>query len=445
MPVDKLSKSLRALATADWVKLLSLRFPNYRSVAPDELLEFKFPITVLLGCNGTNKSSILNAIGGSLDRETIADYWFETSLDAIPEKVAGRKQSVTHKYLGEDGSPVECIKARAPRGKGDPDYWEAVKPTTVYGFPRNAKRVPPLDAELLRLDFRSELPAFDKYFYFPDDQHLAQLSKRAKQRATVTLRRSYRKQDYLRRKSSMVVRKLEEDGSDLTAESLDVLSYVLGKRYVAGRYVDHAIYRGHSGRTIRFTLEGAASKYSDAFAGSGESAAAFLILGLLSAKSGSIVLLDEPETSLHPRAQAKLIDVIAHYAVRRKLQVVIATHSPFIAGNLPQEAIRVLYVDSNGQVKISDSHSVNEALHEVADLPPGRTIIVEDERARHVVVSAIRKRRSNSPQSVHVLVRPGGVARIYQDLVAHSLSGRGDLICILDGDQSPVASPSLPI
>lgn len=434
--LDQLSTSLRALSERSPKLLLhSLRFPNYRSLAPNERLNFSFPITVLLGHNGTNKSSILHAIRGSIKDLSVADYWFETKLDAIPETRDGLKQSVAHSYRLPDGSIVESIKARAPRGASDPDYWEAVKPTAPYGFPKGYKRVPPLDAKVMLLDFRAELPAFDKYFYFPDPLHLSRRAKHAK--SSGVLRREYRKQDYLRRKSSLVKKMLETHGVDFGREALQVLGYILGRSYSAGRLVEHACYRGHIGRTIRFTTEGVEGGYSDAFAGSGESAAAFLVHSVLNAENGSILLLDEPETSLHPVAQSRMLEFICHYAVRKSLQVVISTHSIHLAEPLPREAVRVLRLGSDNRISISEAYTAKEALHEIADLPPGKTVLVEDERAKTLVLARLRAASAAASSAIRVEVRPGGTSRIFSDILGYVAAGRSDLFVVMDGDHAP--------
>jgi AAA domain, putative AbiEii toxin, Type IV TA system len=438
--IDPLEKSLRALeAKARKLLIRELRFPNYRNFEANERLIFAFPVTAILGCNGTNKSSLLHALYGSLKDRSVADFWFETRLDAIPEVRDGLKQSVTHTYESDDGTLVECIKARAPRGEADPDYWEAVKPTRPYGFAPSQPRVPPLQAKVVHLDFRAELPAFDKYFYFPDPQHLTGLVKRAKE--TGRLRREYRKQDYLRRKSVLVKRALDERGTDLTDEELSTLSYILGRTYQAGRLLRHSLYHGHDGRTIRFTVETIDGGYSDAFAGSGESAAAFLVHDVLEAPQGSLVLLDEPETSLHPKAQQRALEFICHHAVRKSLQVVMATHSTYLTEALPQSAIRVLYMNSRGRVSVSSEHSVREALHEVADLPHGKVVLVEDDRARHIVVSALKAWGGlQALQEIRVIERPGGTSRIFLDIQAHAWTEKRDLFVVLDGDHRPIHS-----
>jgi predicted ATPase len=65
--LDELEASVRALENAaSAIHVKELRFPNYRNLEPNARLPFDFPITVLLGRNGSNKSSILHA-------------WYETA------------------------------------------------------------------------------------------------------------------------------------------------------------------------------------------------------------------------------------------------------------------------------------------------------------------------------------------------------------------------------
>ncbi|MEQ9406420.1 MAG: AAA family ATPase [Fuerstiella sp.] len=433
--LDSLATSIRALKDADdAIHIKALRFPNYRNLEPNAKLPFEFPITVLLGRNGCNKSSILHALHGCQKRSSVSDFWFETQLDAIPKTVNGLKQSFTHTYL-RDGRYVECIKARAPRGKSDPDYWEAVKPTRVYGFPPNARREPPIDCAIVHLDFRGELPAFDKYFYFPDPSHLASRSAYAKRRRV--LRREYKKQDYLRQRSRRLRNHLEQHGSPIPADELEVLKYILERNYLSGTILKHSLFHGHEGWTIQFRTPYLSGGYSDAFAGSGESAAALLVHNILSVKDRSIVLLDEPETSLHPRAQTRLLEFIAHYAVRKSLQVVMATHSIHLAEKLPPSAIRVLEPRENDKVSISTSHSPREALHEIGTATTGKTVIVEDERAKHIVISELNYSSPKAASEVRVVVRDGGTSRIFRDIQAYANADRRNIFVVLDGDHRP--------
>jgi predicted ATPase len=433
-PVDDLSISIRALKTKT-PYICSLRFPNYRNLRVDSELPFDFPITILLGRNGTNKSSILHALYGSPERYSVAELWFQTEIDAIKSEYNGRKQSVVHRYRNDTDEVVECIKVRASRGAKDPDYWEPVVHRQTYGFSTSSgTRISPVKLQVVHLDFRGELPAFDKYFYFPDLKHLATRIRFAKKSGI--LRREYRKQDYLRQRSKLLKKAIKEKGIPLTDYELNVLKYILERDYVSGKLLKHSLFHGHDGWTILFETNHF-NGYSDAFAGSGESAAALLVHNILQAPERSLILLDEPETSLHPRAQQRMLEFIAHQAVRKSLQIVMATHSIYLAKGLPQQAIRVLVLGQDGTVTVRTDLLADEALHEIGTLPAGKTILVEDERAKHVVISALKLSSSHALSEFQVLVREGGASRIYRDIQAYANSERNDVFVIFDGDNKP--------
>lgn len=69
----------------------------------------------------------------------------------------------------------------------------------------------------------------------------------------------------------------------------------------------------------------------------------------------SMILLDEPERSLFPDMQ---IDLITHYErLAPKAQIIVATHSPFIAAAFEPEERFILYFDENGEVAVRGGKS----------------------------------------------------------------------------------------
>ena len=64
-----------------------------------------------------------------------------------------------------------------------------------------------------------------------------------------------------------------------------------------------------------------------------------------------LVLIDEIELSLHPRAQRRLIRDLAEISAQREIQIIISTHSPYILEELPPEA-RMYILISQGVKKI---------------------------------------------------------------------------------------------
>jgi len=55
-----------------------------------------------------------------------------------------------------------------------------------------------------------------------------------------------------------------------------------------------------------------------------------------------IVLIDEPEDSLHPSWQSKVVQLYENYAKQNNCQIIMATHSPFILSAVKSEQIRLL-------------------------------------------------------------------------------------------------------
>ena len=67
-----------------------------------------------------------------------------------------------------------------------------------------------------------------------------------------------------------------------------------------------------------------------------------------------IILIDEPELSLHPAWQNRVLKLYENFAKENNSQIIIATHSPHIIGSAKNEWIRVLYFDENNMVKVLD-------------------------------------------------------------------------------------------
>lgn len=64
----------------------------------------------------------------------------------------------------------------------------------------------------------------------------------------------------------------------------------------------------------------------------------------------SIIMIDEPELSLHPKWQQKIIDV--YKKIGKNNQIILATHSPHILGSVEKENIILLVKNKNGAVEV---------------------------------------------------------------------------------------------
>ena len=63
----------------------------------------------------------------------------------------------------------------------------------------------------------------------------------------------------------------------------------------------------------------------------------------------SIILIDEPELSLHPKWQQRIIEV--YNKIGENNQIIVATHSPHILGSVSNENIFILYKNENGKIE----------------------------------------------------------------------------------------------
>ena len=68
--------------------------------------------------------------------------------------------------------------------------------------------------------------------------------------------------------------------------------------------------------------------------GFGANALIQLLHQLITADKGATVLIEEPEIHLHPKAQADLAEVMADVAKAEDKQVIMTTHSEYVAGRL---------------------------------------------------------------------------------------------------------------
>ena len=105
------------------------------------------------------------------------------------------------------------------------------------------------------------------------------------------------------------------------------------------------------GRNITLFTNSSADKFDINELSSGEKQ---LFLRTLAIKmlnpENSIILIDEPELSLHPKWQQRIVDV--YKKIGKNNQIIIATHSPHILGSVKKENIMLLDKDGEGKIVI---------------------------------------------------------------------------------------------
>ena len=409
-------------------------------------MDFTFPITALVGANGTNKSSLLRALYGCPGSNNLGNYWFSTDTDPIIEGDSFPNCFIYGYARNAQGDVAEVLKTRIKK-EDDPDYWEPSRPILRYGMEkmpeaeaadpfRLATRWRTMEKEVIFIDFRHSLSAFDKYFYFGDFARTSTFKTKKDfirgralhlGRAVASLANSY--VYYIDR----VIGKFNVKLDDAVVHEI---SEILGRTYAEIRLINHSFF-GQDGFTARIVQSNL--KYTEAFAGSGEFAVIMLVSKIMAASDRSLILLDEPEVSLHPGAQTRLLNFLSGQVKVKKHQIVFTTHSPSMLRGLPPDAIKVFGTESTtGKVALLAQEALpEEAFLQIGEPIPGlKTVIVEDRLAAEIVKRALRLHEPALLQLVELRFFPGGASVLFDNfLPVYSSEDRTDVICILDGDQ----------
>ncbi len=412
-----------------------VKFPFYRNIEIDTRINFDFPLTVFIGQNGCGKSSCLHALYGAPEGYTPYKFWFDTKVDPVSYYDEQRKRHSFWYSFQEDDQTREVIKARIKR-QNDPNYWETSRPLAWAGMrTRRNERDSPIVKNVVYLDFRSELSAFDKYFYF----------------GNLKYSRARNKQEFIRRKSSSLnkiftgekrtinssTRTLNKPVDVLSSEELRWISFILGRDYARGVSVFHELFR-NEGYSVLFQTNFA--KYSEAVAGSGEIAVVRLVKEVLTAEDYSLILLDEPEVSLHPGAQRRLTIFLLDQIMRKKHQIVLTSHSPSIVKGLPKEAIKVFYQNPrNGRFLIKENLTPEEAFFHIEfQIDNRKNIVVEDILAKEIISEVLSKMGSETKNLFNVKYNPGGESVIKKEFIpVFCRENDSHDFIFFDGDQNP--------
>ncbi|OOF48710.1 hypothetical protein BKK54_10380 [Rodentibacter genomosp. 1] len=410
-------------------------FSNFKNIEPMQELHFDYPITALVGQNGTNKTSALVALYGSVDGKVPSEFWFTTPID----KTEG-VQYQSYWYIYKDNYSkcnAEVFLHNNQKQNRNVDYWETDRPKSNYGMspfknvqsPNQTKtRWKKIKKDVVYINFRSELSAFDKCLY-----HSLKPSQNYKT-----------KQDFIRAKSKNLKYSIDKNKDTfylynqqkidknviLSKSEVDLISKILNKKYSSIKYIEHSFFQTSGGTAF---LQTESLYYSEAYAGSGEFAVVSLVHKVMNAPERSLILLDEPEVSLHPNAQKKLIEFLKNQSKEKKHQIVISTHSTEIIKELPDEAIKLFYEDSITK-KVNINNSVNKYNvftklgYDYSKIP----VYVEDRLAKKIIEYAIEDTGLKDTFSIEFF--PGGAEAIIQRLNHYIEAGHKQIV-LLDGDQ----------
>lgn len=429
---DKLINLMKANKFEPFIR--EIVFTNFKNIQNFQKIEFTYPITALIGQNGTNKTSALVALYGSVLGKSPFEYWFSTPID----KAKGDEyQSYLYRYKTDDNHTAEVLMINNQRSDRDADRWETDKPrkkfdmntdiSSIQSEFKTSSRWKKIVKNVIYINFRSEISAFDRFFY-----HTTNPSKKLS------------KQEYIRSRSLKLKESIEHSLKSclfyqkeriktpsiyLSNEEVEIISKILGKKYESIQYIEHSFFSTVGGTAILRTSE---LDYSEAFAGSGEFAIISLVHKLSQAPEKSLILLDEPEVSLHPSAQKELMDFLQEEVLKKKHQVVFSTHSPEMINNLPNEAIKLFSEDKYG-VLIDNDTIKNNAFYKIGRSFTKIEIYVEDALSKEIF-EYIFSKNMNFKSMFDVKFLSGGAEAIIKRLPIFFETNNFPLI-FLDGDK----------
>lgn len=142
-------------------------------------------------------------------------------------------------------------------------------------------------------------------------------------------------------------------------------------------------------------------------ASSGEQCLLVMILGIAGhIKHNSLILIDEPEISLHPSWQARFMDLIINiFRNYHDCHFIIATHSPQIVSRLSHKNCFITTMDDNILHKASDFHqrSADYQLTELFDSPGMMNEYVS--RIAFTLLTKVKSQKNIAPTDKNMLLR----------------------------------------
>ena len=422
-----------------------IRFPKYKALKENSEINFTYPLTVLVGINGSNKTSVLQALYGSPGNQSVGNYWFSTEVDKIKDE----RHAMIYSYYHQGAKKtVEVLKTRIEK-ENNRDYWEPSRPILKYNMERivtkeledagnKAKtRWDTINKNVVYCDFKDYISAFDMYFY----NYIFEPKKTYKTR-----------QDFIRLRSkklsNVITNNLEsfnytrieqiEENSVISPETCKIIRKILDQEYQEIRIISHKLYsKGNYIRPLKTILiKKNDFNYSEAFAGSGESRLIMLVNDIINAPEKSLILIDEPEINLHPRAIIQFKYFLLEQILKKSHQIVLTTHSHYLVDKLPSSAIK-LFQNIDDEVIITENVEYTDAFLELGeDIRKKAKIIVEDKLAKATVEYSIKKSEVKSMEEImEVQYLLGGVDDIIINHIRMSaMQENKNTFYILDGD-----------
>lgn len=342
-----------------------------------QAVQFKFPIVALVGENGAGKSTLLKAAAAAYDKVGDVGYFpSDFFLDTHWDTLTG----ISLGYLVKTGDKTTEFNIR--------------KKTKRWNFPE--KRI---SRGIYWFDVARTLP-LDATAGYAKVARLAagEISTKA-----------------------------------LSDEFRGHLSHVLNRDYKNARFAAPDV----SEKRPVGLLKREFGEISQFHQGAGEDTTLDLMRALQEVPKNALVIIDEVEASLHPRAQRRLINFLLKLCRERRIQIILSTHSPYVLEELPPEA-RVLLLPTSEGPSILYGASPEFALTKLDEIVHPEAFLYVEDRSAEVWIREIIARHPNGAAILsRIKISPVGPANVVNMMGALAAAGKlpQSGLGVLDGDQ----------
>lgn len=342
-----------------------------------EAVEFRYPVVAVSGVNGAGKSTLLKAAAAAYrapeNSTTAITYYADDFFPKTPwENVLG----VVITYTVRQGVETHSLSVRKPthRWRGGPER------KVRSSFFLDISRVQPANTQI----------------------------------------------GYGSTAQEVISRGTTEP---LTSEDVAQLNRIFGRNYT------EASFDRHEDKQVG-VLAHQGVRYSNFHQGAGEDSVLDLLALISEAPDKSLVIIDEVEASLHPRAQRGMMTELIRLAHDKRLQVLLSTHSPYILDQLPSLARVFVSVDRDMRRQILYGVSTDFALNMMDDERHEELdVYCEDDTSAYIIERLLA---IGAPEALErIAITPVGPANAVMTLAtiasANKLPRRG--VGVVDAEQ----------
>lgn len=208
-------------------------------------------------------------------------------------------------------------------------------------------------------------------------------------------------------------------------ELADYMNQVFGRDYTGITQASHHKYRLYG--CTRTT-----GSYTGFNMGAGENAVLQLLYEILTAGNGALIVVDEIELGLHVQAQHRLMAILKELCLKNKTQIICSSHSSTILSSVPHDA-RVMVKSRPGTIDVVYGISAEMATSELSGLlSVEKEIFVEDPVAKAFIETVLP---CNIRRRVEVKVLGSADSSMLYAMETHFREGRSNFISVMDGDK----------